>query len=861
MRPAPRFAANWLLLPLLILPTLFPGVAGARRAPLIGSAVLPGGTVLDAGQGASYEVDRRSHPALTRGWDAVLRSDWSDPRLAELPALRGAQLLYGDEGWALLRLSPAQVEVLRASGVRLSAPRPRPSESMRILPQVDAKSPATLTVLQSLAAAVNIDQMMTGLNAISSTIQTRYYNSTGMQTATQYVLDKFNAYGLNSAYFDTFTYGGSSIRNVVGVKTGSVYPNRIYMICGHLDSTSGQPSTLAPGAEDNGSGAIGVVEAARLLAPLTFESTIYFVCFTAEEQGMIGSEHIAAIADTQNWDLRGVLATDMIGYDTSGSTDLWIEGWPGNPSSVALMDALQNVADTYTDMGIYRYPSNGYGSDHVPFNSHGFPALLAIDYDWEGYSCYHQTCDTVANIVQNQFRRMAVAVIVTTAQLAVPTGALGSVDGIADKTDSTDDSGVQVAVKSTTYAAATSGSGGAFVLSDLLPGTYTLRATASGYETAETNVTIVAGQAATVTIPMNPVSPSRVSGTVSLLGSGDPSGALVFAENQPGYAHADQAGTYLLDPVDPGQIVVSANYDGYMPGAVTVTAPVGGELTGVNFTLKPTWDFETSSEGLIWSYGWEWGSDSQTGAHSGTKVWGTKLNANYVNCADYRLDLPPLDLRFYEMARLHFWHWYKTESGYDGGNVQVSTNGGSTWVVVNPVGGYPSTMAGSCNPVTGQQGYVGTQTTWTEAIVDLSAYAGSSIRVRFRFGSDGGVTERGWYIDDISLEGTMVPSAIAESLPPRSPALFGLSVAPNPFSSSATVRFSLGMAGDTWITVFDPSGRKVRSLLDGAVLSAGPQSLPWNGQDDAGRPVPAGIYWVRVFTNGRSLTGPVAFLK
>lgn len=861
MRPAPRARSSRQCLSLVLLAVLLTGVAAAREAPQVAYGPRGGDGGPTAEPGKTFELDRRSHPALSAGWDAVLRSDWDDPRLAELPALRGAELLYAEEGWVLVRLAPTQADALRGEGVRLSAPRPRPSATMSIPSEKSGESATALTALQSLAAAVNIDQMMTGLNAISTTIQTRSYNTTGMQNATQYALDKFNSFGLNSVYFDNFTYNGASIRNVVGVKTGTLYPNRIYMICGHLDSTSPQASSLAPGAEDNGSGAIGVLEAARLMAPMSFQSTIYFVCFTAEEQGMIGSEHLAAIADAANWDLRGVLVMDMIGYDTAGSPDLWIEGWPSNPSSVALMDAVQNVATSYTDMGVYRYPSAGYGSDHVPFNSHGFPAMLAIDEDWESYACYHKTCDTVSNIVPTQFRRMALTMIVTAAQLAVATNGLGSVNGTVDKTDSTDDSGVQIQVKSTTYAAAISGAGGSFVLSDLLPGSYTLRATASGYEAAEANVTILAGQATSINIPLSALLPARVSGIVNLQGGGDPTGARVFAEDQTAYALAGATGSYLLDPVEPGQIVVSANYDSYMPGATTVTALTGGELTGVNFTLKPAWDFESSSESLISSAGWEWGADSQTGAHSGTKVWGTKLNASYANCADYKLDLPPLDLRFYEAARLHFWHWYKTESGYDGGNVQVSTDAGATWTVAQPVGGYPSAMTGSCNAVAGQQGFVGTKATWTESVVDLSSYAGGSIRVRFRFGSDGGVTDRGWYIDDISLEGTLSPVGVAETPVVSMPLLSELSIAPNPATTMATVRFMLGSDGDAWLTVFDASGRRVRELLGGVALPAGSQSLVWDGQDDAGQLVPAGIYWVRAFTSGRSLASPIVLLK
>ncbi len=810
--------------------------------------------------GGVYEIDRRSHPALANGWTAFLRADWNDPALAALPGLAGATLLDAEPDRALVWLGGAQKAALEADGVRLNRPRPRPPETLRSIPPEAPEGAESLTLWQSLASAVNSDRMMAHLDAISTVLQTRYYNTAGMQTATQYVLDRFTEYGLDNAYFDTFTYNGYTIRNVVGVKTGALYPSRIYLICGHLDSTSPQAQTLAPGAEDNGSGSVGVLEAARLLGPLATQSTIYFICFTAEEQGLIGSAHLAQIADQQNWDLRGVLNMDMIGYDRAGAPDLWIEGFPGNPGSVALMNQLETVANTYTDMAVYRYPNNGWGSDHVPFNDHGFPALLAIDYDWDNYSCYHQTCDVVANIVPTQLRRMEVAVTVTGAQLAGLNAALGSVEGSADRTDSGDDAGILIEILGTGYSSASTGPGGAFDLPDLLPGSYTLRASAEGYEPAEAEVTVIGGQATQVTIPLDPLQPSSIRGIVSLEGGGDPTGARVFVEGQQSYALAGPLGDYLLSPVYPGRVVVSADYPTRMPVASTLDIPGGQEVTGVNFTLKTTWNFEDASEGLAANAGWAWGTDTQSGAHSGTKVWGTKLGTNYDNCADYRLDLPPLDLRFYETARLHFWHWYKTEATYDGGNIQISTDAGVTWTVVTPAGGYPDNLQGSCNPLAGQPGYGGSQTSWTEAIVDLASYAGRSIRVRFWFGSDGGVRDRGWYLDDMSLEGTMQPASVSENLTDRSFLLRGLAVQPNPFTLRANVRFEIGSPAPTWVTVFDGSGRRIRSLVENSLL-AGPQSISWDGLDQSGRRVPAGVYWVRVFTNGRTLVERLTLVR
>jgi hypothetical protein len=455
---------------------------------------------ISAESGQLFKIDFRSHPVLTRAWSAVQSGNFSDPRLAELPELADAVMVRAGNNWALIRLGEGQAVRLQERGVRLMTPRNRPDVARHRLAQKRAESLPSPSQLQSLAAAVSADRMMAHLKILAPDAGTRYYSSAGMQTATQYAYDRFLEYRLDNVYYDTFTYKGLTIRNVVGVKLGSILPSRIYMICGHLDSTSPGRPTWAPGAEDNASGSAGVLEAARLLAGIRTDATVYFVCFTAEEQGLIGSYHLASIASQQGWDLRGVLDMDMIGYDVAGKPDLWIEGFHANSGSVALMDLLEASAKSYTDLGVYRYEGEGEGSDHEPFNSYGFPAILAIDYNWDNYPCLHQTCDVVANIIPSQLRRMVAAVLVTAAQAAGLTVNLGSIRGLADKSDSSDDSGVIIELLGTGYSPAISASSGEFAITDLLPSTYTLRASAPGYSSIAANVSVTEGQTLDVRI-------------------------------------------------------------------------------------------------------------------------------------------------------------------------------------------------------------------------------------------------------------------------------------------------------------------------------------------------------------------------
>ena len=74
-----------------------------------------------------------------------------------------------------------------------------------------------------------------------------------------------------------------------------------------------------------------------------------------------------------------------------------------------------------------------------------------------------------------------------------------------------------------------------------------------------------------------------------------------------------------------------------------------------------------------------------------------------------------------------------------------------------------------------------------------------------------------------------------------------LLVAPNPSSDGVVIRCLLPMGGQATVVLFDASGRMVRRLHEGDLL-AGETRFSWNGRDDAGREMSAGVYLVKVTT-------------
>jgi Zn-dependent M28 family amino/carboxypeptidase len=183
-------------------------------------------------------------------------------------------------------------------------------------------------------------------------------------------------------------------------------------------------SGLAPGADDNGSGSVAVLQAAEILTPYNFDATLRFVLFTGEEQGLLGSAAYAQLVQSQ--DIRGVLNMDMIAWDNVSGPDMDLHA---NSSVAGSMALAQLYSDAVTAYGLTLTPaiySNGTGaSDHASFWNVGIPAFLAIENyrsdtgipsDFNAY--YHTTSDRIQYFNQTFFSNMTKASLATFAHMA-----------------------------------------------------------------------------------------------------------------------------------------------------------------------------------------------------------------------------------------------------------------------------------------------------------------------------------------------------------------------------------------------------------------------------------------------------------
>jgi uncharacterized membrane protein len=161
------------------------------------------------------------------------------------------------------------------------------------------------------------------------------------------------------------------------------------------------------------------------------------------------------------------------------------------------------------------------------------------------------------------------------------------------------------------------------------------------------------------------------------------------------------------------------------------------------------WEVWDDGDGTLWELGnpssWPWGP---TNSYSPTNCWGTNIGANYTASGDATLALPYMDLSSYSNARFSFYHWYDINGNWnDGGWVEVTTDSGSSWTRIAPIGGYPDV------DFTGWSCYAGSSNGWLLAEFDLSGYYGTVIQIRFHFYDYtlDSQERAGWYIDDVTL--------------------------------------------------------------------------------------------------------------
>jgi large repetitive protein len=294
-------------------------------------------------------------------------------------------------------------------------------------------------------------------------------------------------------------------------------------------------------------------------------------------------------------------------------------------------------------------------------------------------------------------------------------------------------------------------------------GTYTLRAcgvTSGAPNAVNDSATTPEGAAITINVLSNDTDPQNQALTV-VSATDPPHGtATVNADGtirylpDAAYSGTDSFSYTVRDPdsnTDTANVLV----------AITPRCPTGTFTDDMEGGADPGWQVQTAANTLGLP---GWAVTTDPAAKSPSNSWFSE--AATIDVKDDRLRMPAQDLTGGSL--LTFWHRYGFENGFDGGILEVSTDGGATWKDIVEAGGSFVTggYSGAIDPgfgslIAGQQAWTGGNALldpMTQVTVNVGALAGADRLFRFRLVTDplgvGALPGHGWWIDDVQVSNT-----------------------------------------------------------------------------------------------------------
>jgi hypothetical protein len=265
-------------------------------------------------------------------------------------------------------------------------------------------------IVTDLIDQIDINEVYNNLANFTS-FYTRYYKSESGLDSANWLFSLVSNY-TNSNPEVTLTqihHDGWDQYSIIATIPGQV--DEKVVIGAHQDSTNLLfPNLLkAPGADDDGSGTVTILEALRLIIANKIKpyNTLEFHFYSAEEGGLLGSIDVFTRYSDKNEVVLGMLQQDMTGY-SQGSIENGIEEHVGlitDYTSKPQNEFLKMLIDHYNSIP-YHETECGYAcSDHASALENGYPASFIIESDFKNTNKYiHSVMDTIDRIDFNHVK-------------------------------------------------------------------------------------------------------------------------------------------------------------------------------------------------------------------------------------------------------------------------------------------------------------------------------------------------------------------------------------------------------------------------------------------------------------------------
>lgn len=176
--------------------------------------------------------------------------------------------------------------------------------------------------------------------------------------------------------------------NFIAEKVGSKTPEKILILSSHIDSVGNK------GANDNGTGTIGLLAVSQELAKANYSSTIRVLGFDREEQGLVGSDaYVATIAGKEN--IIGNINFEMMGVNKRNDGAFHVIDCDRKESQFLSTEIKNSIVGLGLPLTVVRTCTDR--SDHASFWRRKIPAVVISENFFGGDAdpCYHAKCDIV----------------------------------------------------------------------------------------------------------------------------------------------------------------------------------------------------------------------------------------------------------------------------------------------------------------------------------------------------------------------------------------------------------------------------------------------------------------------------------
>lgn len=239
----------------------------------------------------------------------------------------------------------------------------------------------------------SVDQSLKYLS--SSQLQGRNAGTRGDSLSQLYIVDLLKGLEIKpyfADYLQPFTVkmkanrGGDIIssKNIIGwiEGTDSTLKNQYIVICAHFDHVGLERGRMHPGANDNASGVVSVLNLAKQFKENPPKRSVLFILFGAEEKGLLGSYYFVKNAPFDIHNIDAVFNFDMVGkYKQEGF--LYSKGEQTAKIFPELIEKYAEIHNIKYDVSPYNYMD---GSDHYPFYKKRIPVLFFnTGMDWDNY--------------------------------------------------------------------------------------------------------------------------------------------------------------------------------------------------------------------------------------------------------------------------------------------------------------------------------------------------------------------------------------------------------------------------------------------------------------------------------------------